>query len=197
MAEALPEKRIEQVLRTHIDAAKRAKESLLNIPLADVFTKLLAVARNGGCIYSCGNGGSTCDSIHLTEELVARFKRTRPGIRAQHFCDAATITCWSNDFDYHGVFERCVETFVTETDALIVFSTSGNSQNILRALEAANKKSALTVALLGKTGGKAKEIAKHPLVVSGEESGPIQEAHMAFVHCFCEFLETTLYPDAK
>src|SRR5262245_53389931 len=98
--------------------------------------------------------------MHLTEELVARYLRTRPGIPAQHLLDAGTLSCWSNDYEFASVFERQVRTLVRRSDALIVFTTSGRSENVLRALRAGNEIGALTVALTGKGGGEAKDIAK-------------------------------------
>lgn len=157
---------------------------------------LINCVKNGGCIYSCGNGGSACDAMHLTEELVARYLRERPGIRAQHFCDPSTITCWANDYAYNQVFERQAQTHLTDKDALVVFSTSGKSESILRALAAANQKGALTVALLGKGGGQAKALAKHSLIVASDTTARIQEAHISIVHVLCDLIERTLYPTA-
>jgi D-sedoheptulose 7-phosphate isomerase len=159
-----------------------------------IINALIEVVRKGGTIYSCGNGGSTCDAMHLTEELVSRFKRERPGIRAQHFGDASVLTCWSNDYNFDGVFERQVQTHMTANDALVVFTTSGNSENILRALAAANKIGSLTIALLGKGGGKAKALVKKALVVASNETSHIQEAHIALVHMICDKLEVALFP---
>ena len=132
--------------------------------------------------------------MHLAEELVARYKKERPGIRAQHLCDAGTITCWGNDYNFTDIFARQVETHLTPKDVLIVFSTSGNSENILRAMSAANKVGATTIGLLGKNGGKAKTLAKHSLVVESEVTAHIQEAHLVVVHMLCEVLENLLFP---
>lgn len=159
-----------------------------------IATTLVQVAKQGGTIYSCGNGGSTCDALHITEELVARYKRERPGIRAQHFCDAATLTCWSNDYNFDGVFARQVETHLTKDDALLVFTTSGNSKNILAALEAAKKVGAKRIAFLGKGGGKAKALADLAIVVESETTAHIQEAHMTLVHTLCDVIENQLFP---
>lgn len=127
---------------------------------------------------------------------MARFYRVRPGIRAQHLCDAATITCWSNDENFVSVFARQVETLVTPRDVLIGFTTSGNSKNVLLAFEAAKKIGAKTIALTGKSGGKAKSIADLSIVVPSDTTHFIQESHIALVHIFCEELEQSLYPEA-
>jgi D-sedoheptulose 7-phosphate isomerase len=154
---------------------------------------IVDVYQNGGRLYACGNGGSACDAMHFVEELVARYLRERPGIPAQHFADPGTLTCWSNDYDFASVYERQVETFVTAKDVFVVFSTSGNSENILRALNAAKARGAKTIALLGKGGGKAKGLCDHELVIDSDTTSQIQESHIAVVHLLCEYIETALY----
>jgi D-sedoheptulose 7-phosphate isomerase len=154
---------------------------------------IAGVYRNGGRLYACGNGGSACDAMHLVEELVARYLRERPGLAAHHFADPGTLTCWGNDYDFSSVYERQVQAFVTEKDVLVVFTTSGNSENILKALAAAKAKGAKTVALLGKGGGKAKGLATHELIVDSKVTSHIQESHIAVVHLLCEYVETALF----
>lgn len=146
--------------------------------------------RLGGTIYTCGNGGSTCDAMHFVEELVARFKRERAGMRAMHFMDASTMSCWSNDYSFAGVFERQAQTFCGPHDVLFGFSTSGNSENIIRAVSAAKTKGTYTVAFSGKDGGKLRALADTSLVVPSSETERIQEIHITFVHIICELLET-------
>ena len=187
---------MKEQIRAHLERSSQVKLSLLDSApqIAGIIDTLVTALRAEGTIYTCGNGGSTCDAMHFVEELVARFDRSRPGIRAQHFCDSATLTCWSNDYEFAGAFERQVKTFCTPKDALLVFSTSGKSPNVVRAIEAANAIGTKTVALLGKGGGPAKGLAKQSLVVSSDSSAHIQEAHIAVVHIICEAIETSLYP---
>ena len=154
---------------------------------------LSSIVKSGGRIYSCGNGGSACDSMHLTEELVARYLRDRPGIAAQHLQDSATITCWSNDHDYSEVFSRQVETLVKKEDALILFSTSGNSENIIKAAKKASEIRCLTIAFTGKEGGELKDYCKHNLIVQSGITSHIQEAHITTVHMICDILEQELF----
>lgn len=154
---------------------------------------LINSVKNGGRIYSCGNGGSACDSMHLTEELVARYLRERPGIPAQHLQDAATITCWSNDYDYSGVFERQVATLVTKKDVLIIFSTSGNSSNVVKAAKKAKEIGAYIVAFSGKNGGELKSLCDLSLIIQSEITSHIQEAHITAVHMICDIMEQELY----
>lgn len=158
---------------------------------------LQTVVEKGGRIYTLGNGGSACDAMHFAEELVARYLRERPGIRAQHLIDSGTMTCWANDYDFDTVFSRQVETLVEARDAVVGFSTSGNSTNILNAIEAGNKLGATTVGLTGKDGGRIKEIASHSIVVSSSLTSHIQEAHIAIVHMLCDIIEQRVFPDAR
>lgn len=185
----------ENEIRNYLSESVRVANSLSAQAkeIAEIVSALEKVVLSGGTIYSCGNGGSTCDAMHLTEELVARYKKERPGIRAMHLCDASTITCWSNDYSFEDAYRRQIETFATSKDCLIVFSTSGNSENILAALKEAKNKGAATIALLGKGGGKAKDLAEISLVVASDTTNHIQEAHIKIVHIICEQLENRLY----
>ncbi|MCI5066608.1 SIS domain-containing protein [bacterium] len=155
----------------------------------DAADMLRSVVAQGGTVYLCGNGGSTCDALHFREELVARYNRERPGIRAQHFMDSPTLTCWGNDYDYHTAFEREAKTFLTERDLLIGISTSGNSKNVLAAVEVARERKTPTIGLLGKSGGALRTAVDYPLIVPSEETDRIQEVHITLIHSFCEFLE--------
>src|SRR5690606_5060267 len=114
--------------------------------------------RAGNRLYACGNGGSACDAMHLVEELVARYKRDRPGLPAHHLLDAPTLTCWSNDYDFASAFRRQVEALARPGDVLVALSTSGNSPNVLLAVEAANERGVLTIGLTGKDGGRMREL---------------------------------------
>lgn len=152
-------------------------------------TKLRQIVRGGGTIYVCGNGGSACDAMHLCEELVARYKRERPGIKAMHFIDPGTLTCWANDYDYEGVFERPVKTFCSAKDVLVLISTSGNSVNVNKAAVSAKEQGCYTIALSGKSGGELAKLADLSIVVPGEETARIQEVHILLIHVFCECLE--------
>jgi len=151
--------------------------------------QLKRTVASGGTIYSCGNGGSTCDAMHFTEELVARYKRERPGIKAAHFHDPSVITCWSNDYTFETVFERQAKTFCGPHDTLVGISTSGNSANVIHAVRAAKEKGTTTIGLLGKDGGQLAKMCDIPLVVPANATERIQEAHITFIHIFCELLE--------
>lgn len=151
---------------------------------------LFSVVKAGGTIYACGNGGSTCDAMHLCEELVARYKRNRPGIRAMHFMDPSFLTCWGNDFSLEDAFRRAAETFCTDKDVLVAISTSGNSKNIIHAVHAAKSKGTKVIGLLGRDGGALGPLVDVPIVVPASATERIQEAHITVIHIWCELLET-------
>lgn len=157
--------------------------------LGDTGRLLLKVSQQGGTIYACGNGGSAADAMHFCEELVARYKRERPGIKAMHFIDGATLTCWSNDYNYTTAFKRQAETFCSSKDVLVCFSTSGNSENIIEAMKAAKSRGCPTILVSGKDGGKGARVADYVLIVPAAATERIQEAHIMFVHIWCEILE--------
>jgi D-sedoheptulose 7-phosphate isomerase len=153
--------------------------------------RLLAhCVKGGGTVFACGNGGSACDAAHLVEELVARYKRNRPGIRAMHFMDAGMLTCWGNDVGFEDAFARSAETFCTSHDTLVAISTSGNSKNVIKAVEAAKAKGTKVIVLAGKDGGKLAPLGDVSIVVPSHATERIQEVHITCIHIWCELLET-------
>lgn len=167
-------------------------------PLIARMAELIVGAyRAGGRVYACGNGGSACDAMHLVEELVARYKRERPGLPAHHLLDAATITCWSNDYDFATVFSRQVEAMARSGDVLVALSTSGNSENVVRAVEAARDRGVVTLGLTGRDGGRMKGLCSETLIVPATATERIQEGHIAVIHLLCELVETSLFPETN
>jgi D-sedoheptulose 7-phosphate isomerase len=161
------------------------------------FERIAATAINtlkaGGKILTCGNGGSAADALHLAEELVGRYNRDRRSLPA--IClnaDPTLLTCIGNDFGFDEVFARQIEGLANQNDLLVCFTTSGNSTNILRALEAAKKKGIATVALLGKGGGQSKGKANLELIVNSADTARIQEAHTLILHALLERIEREL-----
>lgn len=148
----------------------------------------------GGKVISCGNGGSMCDAMHFAEELSARFRHDRAGLPALAISDAAHLTCVANDFGYEYVFSRYVEALGQAGDVLLVFSTSGNSMNVVRAAEQARQKKMSVIALLGKAGGKLKPLADLYLIAPGQHSDRIQEIHEKVMHVLIEMIERKLFP---
>ncbi len=169
---------------------RMAEDAELAAGVAQAARVLLGTIEQGGTIYTCGNGGSACDAMHFSEELVARYKRKRPGIRSRHLLDAGIITCWANDESFETVFSRQVETLCGPADALVIFSTSGNSENAVQAATAAARVGARTIGLVGKGGGRLAGLCDLALVVPSDATERIQEAHITIVHTLCELIET-------
>ena len=150
----------------------------------------------GSKLLACGNGGSACDAMHFCEELTGRFRADRPAIAALACIDPGHLTCTANDYGFDRVFSRWVEALGQRGDILVVLSTSGNSANILNALDAAKARDLVTAALLGWHGGACRGRADFEWIVPGEQSDRIQELHMLLLHAAVEGIEQRLYPAA-
>ena len=159
--------------------------------ISDVGILLQTTIKNGGKILICGNGGSAADSQHIAAEIVGRFKKERYGLPAIALTtDTSIITSVGNDYGYDYIFARQVEALCTPKDLLIGITTSGNSANVVRAIEAANEIGATTIGLTGGTGGKLNALCKQNIVVPASVTARIQEAHIFIGHCLCEIIES-------
>ena len=183
---------------THVEARiRRSVETLGALaPLAgDIADAALALGRasaSGATIYTCGNGGSAAQALHLAEELVGKYKAPRPPIGAVCLnADPTALTCIANDFGFEEVFARQAQALLREGDALVVLSTSGASENIRRALQTARERGAITLALLGRDGGVCRALADYAIVVPDDASETIQEAHQLLVHLLVEGVESS------
>lgn len=151
---------------------------------------LVEMFKNGGKVFSCGNGGSLCDAMHFAEELTGRFRNDRPALPALAIADASHLTCVSNDLGYSDVFARYVEALGKPGDVLLAISTSGNSENILQAIYAAQQRQMKVIGLTGKTGGKMKDLCDVSIVVPWNEySDRVQEIHIKIIHILIEYIE--------
>ena len=158
-------------------------------------TMLIDCYKNQGTVFSCGNGGSHCDAMHFAEELTGRYREDRAPLGALALGDASHTTCVSNDYGFEHVFSRQIEGLGRSGDVLIGLSTSGNSQNVINAVESAKAKGMKTIALLGKGGGKLKELADLAIVVPAQTSDRIQEIHIKLIHTVIETVERELFPE--
>jgi D-sedoheptulose 7-phosphate isomerase len=148
-----------------------------------------------GRAFSCGNGGSMCDAIHFAEELTGRFRKNRPPLPAMAISDPGHITCVANDFGYDQIYSRHLEAWGNKGDVLVAISTSGNSPNIINAVNMAHQKEMKVIGLLGKGGGKLESLVDFPLVINSNVSDRIQEMHIKLIHIFIEGIERKLFPD--
>ena len=152
----------------------------------------------GRLLLTCGNGGSATDAQHLAEELIGRYRANRRALPAVALtADSSVLTCIGNDFGYEAVFARQIEGLGKPGDLLVCFSTSGNSPNIVAALRAARAHGLGTIALLGKDGGTARDMADLALVVPAADTAHIQEAHLQVLHYICEVVEVALAQGAS
>lgn len=185
------------MLTQHIDELQRdlhglaAHEDTLRA-LADA---VLHTFQNGGKLLTCGNGGSAAEAAHLAEEFTGRFYRERkslPGLCLS--IDGTLLTCIGNDYGFDEVFARQVHSFGTPGDVLVVFTTSGNSENVARALKAAKARGLVTGAFLGRTGGQCRGLADYEIIVESvsPSSMRVQECHQLMLHALCEHVEVTL-----
>lgn len=150
--------------------------------------------RSQGKLLIAGNGGSLCDAMHFAEELTGQFRTKRQALPAIAFADPGHLTCVSNDMGFESVFSRNVEAFGRPEDLFIALSTSGNSTNLILALEKAKEMGLKTIAFLGKTGGKMKSMADLEWIVPDFPfSDRVQEAHMAAIHIIIEEVENQLF----
>ena len=149
--------------------------------------------KNRNTIFWCGNGGSAAESSHLAVELIGRFKNNRRSLPSLSLnADTAAITCIANDFGYDEIFARQLEGLGKKGDVLVVLSTSGKSENILKVLQKAKGMGITSIALLGKGGGQAAILSDYTIVIDSEETARIQEMHLLLGHTLCEYAEIAL-----
>lgn len=173
----------------------------------DVISESIAVAGelmgkallNDGKILSCGNGGSAADAQHFSSELLNRFERERPGLPAMALTtDASTITSISNDYAYEEIFSKQIRALGKPEDILLGISTSGNSENVCRAITAAHERGMKVVALSGRDGGRMAELFEEGDVeirVPATRTARIQEVHLVIIHALCDLIDIALLGD--
>ncbi|EMZ38916.1 D-sedoheptulose 7-phosphate isomerase [Helicobacter bilis] len=183
-------------IQAHIDTAQKALGLLAPILLESAKTITKALQDNKK-ILICGNGGSAADSQHFAAELTGRYKRERKGLRAIALStDTSALTAIGNDYGYNHVFSRQVEALAMQGDVVIGISTSGNSQNIINALEVANKIGCITLSLSGRDGGLIKNLCDYSIVAPSDDTPRIQEIHILCIHILCELIEKS-FAEAK
>lgn len=182
-----------QFVAARFRASIEAKEATLVQAQAAIFAtgeRLIAALRAGGKILFCGNGGSAADAQHMAAELVVKLKKPRQPLPALALTtDSSILTATANDFAFDEIFARQVQALGRPGDVLIGYSTSGNSENVARALTAAKALELETVALLGGDGGRIAPIADHTIIVPSHDTQRIQECHLLIGHIWMEMID--------
>ena len=183
------------LIRDELNEAAKTLEQFLsqdaNLNAIQQAAELLAASfKQGGKVLSCGNGGSHCDAMHFAEELTGRYREDRPGYPAIAISDVSHLSCVSNDFGYEFVFSRFIEAVGQSGDVLLGISTSGNSSNIIRAINAARSKGMKVITLTGKDGGKMAGTADIEIRVPHfGYADRIQEIHIKIIHILIMLIE--------
>ena len=192
------EQRIEQHFIDSADLKYHAAH-LLSKPIAAAVQAILASVTSGGKVLACGNGGSAADAQHFAAEFVGRYERERPELAAIALTtDSSILTAIANDYDFSVIFSKQVRALGGAGDVLLALSTSGNSANVLAAIEAAHERDMTVVALTGHGGGKITPLLRETdvhICVPHERTARIQEVHLLVLHCICDGVDTQLLGD--
>lgn len=189
-----------QHLQSRIQASIDLKTSLLSNEailntVQSIVNEIVACYKHDGKVLWAGNGGSAADSQHLAAELSGRFYYDRPPLFSEALhVNTSYTTAVANDYSYDVIYSRLTKAMGRKGDVLIGLSTSGNSVNVIKALEVANELGMITVAFTGETGGKMKDYAKYLVNIPSKDTPRIQECHMILGHTICELVEIALFP---
>ncbi len=184
---------VQERIQSNIAAKTKLMEQQ-SVEILAIGHKLVNVLRGGGKIFFCGNGGSAADAQHLAAELVCKLRDDRPPLAGLALTtDTSTLTATSNDYSFRDVFARQVIALGASGDALVGISSSGNSANVLAAIEAAKQKNILTVGLLGRDGGAIAGAVDQSVIVPDHDTQRIQECHILVGHIWMEMIEHELF----
>lgn len=180
-------------LAAHREVIARVEQELTPL-IVEMVELMVDTFRRGGKVLVMGNGGSAADAQHFVAEIVGRFKMERRGLPALALStDTSILTAIGNDYGFDRVFSRQVEALASPGDLVIGISTSGNSPNVLLALQLARETGCRSVGLLGKDGGSIKDVCDLALIVPTNDTPRVQEAHITMIHIVCDLLEKTLF----
>ena len=193
---------MQNIIRNTLQETERTISQVLNnaiiLQQMEAMAKQMAdVLLKRGKLIACGNGGSMCDAIHFAEELTGRFNKDRQALPAIALSDPGYLSCVANDYGWDNVFARGVDAFALKGDLVLGISTSGNSSNIINALETAKRKECFTASLLGKEGGKLKGSCDYEIIVPSDNTARIQEIHGIIIHLLIELIEYELFNSPK
>lgn len=188
--------KIQSIVQASIDTKNRvlADETLLNT-VAEVAAAMTEAFKTGKKVLFCGNGGSAADAQHLAAEFSGRFYYDRPPLYSEALhVNSSYVTAVGNDYSYDVIYSRMIEAMGKEGDVLVGISTSGNSPNVVKALEAANKLGMITVGMTGETGGKMKDVSNFLINIPSKDTPRIQECHILLGHILCQLVEENVFP---
>jgi len=192
------EQRIEQHFIDSADLKYQAAQ-VLSKPIASAIAAILACVTSGGKVLACGNGGSAADAQHFAAEFVGRFERERPELGAIALTtDSSIITAVANDYSFEQIFAKQVRALGQAGDVLLAITTSGNSGNVLAAIEAAHEREMTVVALTGRGGGKMNQVLRETdvhICVPHDRTARVQEVHLLTIHCICDGVDALLLGD--
>lgn len=185
---------IKEIIDQKIELLQKLEKEGYPKILEDVGIEMSKALKDGKKIILAGNGGSAADAQHFSGEIVGRFGMERASLPAMSLCvDPSVVTSIANDYGYEEVFARQLHGVGTRGDIFVAISTSGNSENIIRAIIVAREKGIKVVGFLGKGGGKMKELCDYALIVPSDSTPRIQETHTLSVHLLCEMIEKELF----
>lgn len=183
-------------IQTKIAAAEALPEAIQQAAM-----NMSQALLSGNKILSCGNGGSAGDAQHFSSELLNRFEKERPGLPAMALTtDSSTVTSIANDYSYDEIFSKQVRALGQPGDILLAISTSGNSRNVIKAMEAAVSRDMKIIALTGKDGGEMAGLLSQndtEVRVPSDRTARIQEVHLLVIHCLCDLIDNTLFPHVE
>ena len=187
---------ISRHFKDSVEVKQKAADKLVD-PIQQAGDKIVQCMLNNGKILSCGNGGSAADAQHFSAELVNRFEKERPGLPAFALTtDSSTLTAIANDYSYNQIFSKQIAALGQPGDVLLAISTSGNSANVLEAINASHEREMIIVALTGKDGGSIARLLKEQDIeirIPSNRTARIQEVHLLVIHCLCDFIDTQLF----
>jgi len=187
---------IKNALKTASQLTEQLMSSESTVLFIEDFSHMLVDAFEEGCkVLICGNGGSAADAMHFAEEFTGRYRKDRRSLPVMALADPTHITCVGNDYGFSEIFSRSVEGWGKAEDVFIGLSTSGNSENVLKAMNKATQQNLRTIALLGKDGGELKGKADLEIIVPGGNTDRIQELHMLILHITIEQVERLIFPE--
>jgi D-sedoheptulose 7-phosphate isomerase len=189
------QQRIQQQFFDSADLKYAAAEPLSK-SITEAVDAVIGCITGGGKVMACGNGGSAADAQHFAAELVGRFERERPGLAAIALTtDTSILTAIGNDYDFAAIYSKQIQALGQPGDVLIAISTSGNSANVLAAIEAAHAREMTVVALTGRTGGRLRALLSDTdvlIAVPHDRTARIQEVHLLSLHCLCDAIDFQL-----